>query len=101
MLACAAGVLGVLYAAVSAYWGAGGTALLHTIGGALEREGQARAADVLAIVWITVVLKLAASGVGLLAVAQPRWLSARQCRVARAIAWLASVVLVLVPAYEV
>ena len=55
MLACAASLLGVLYAGVSAYWGAGGTALLDTIGGTLEREGRARAAGLLAIVWITVV----------------------------------------------
>ncbi len=75
MLACAAGLLGALYAAVSAYWGVGGTALLDTIGGTLEREGRGRAAGVLAVVWITVILKLAASGIGLLAVAQPQWLS--------------------------
>jgi hypothetical protein len=95
MLAWVAGLLGVLYAAVSAYWGVGGTALLDTIGGTLEREGRARSSGLVAIVWITVVLKLAASGVGLLAVAQPRWLSARQGRQARGVAWLASVVLVL------
>lgn len=62
--ACGAGLLGGLYAAVSAYWGAGGTALLDTIGGTLEREGRARAAGVLAVVWTTVVLSWpsAASG---------------------------------------
>src|SRR5438067_12900194 len=80
------------YAALSAYWGAGGTALLDTIGGALEREGRARAAGVLAIVWATAVLKLAACGIGLLAVPQPKWLSPRQCRVMRGAAWLAAVV---------
>jgi hypothetical protein len=30
--------MGGLYAAVSAYWGLGGTWLLNTIGGTLERE---------------------------------------------------------------
>ncbi|MGI8428005.1 MAG: hypothetical protein ACR2OB_01555 [Solirubrobacteraceae bacterium] len=30
--------VGSLCAAVSAYWGLGGTALLDTLGGALERE---------------------------------------------------------------
>ena len=40
-------------------------------------------------------MKLAVSGVGLLAIAQPRWLSARQCRLARGAAWLAASVLTL------
>ncbi|HEY2595515.1 MAG TPA: hypothetical protein VGK33_16610 [Chloroflexota bacterium] len=53
-------MLAALYAAVSAYWGAGGTALLDTIGGTLEREGRARSAGLLAVVWLTVLLKLAA-----------------------------------------
>jgi uncharacterized protein DUF3995 len=91
----AAGLLGGLYAAVSAYWGAGGTALLDTIGGTLEREGRARAVGVLAVVWITVVLKLAASGLGLLAVQRPPWLSPRRCRFVRGAAWLAAVILLL------
>jgi Protein of unknown function (DUF3995) len=95
IFAGAAGLLGVLYAAVSAYWGAGGTALLDTIGGTLEREGRARAAGVLAVVWTTVVLKMAATAIGLLAVAQPDWLSPRQCRVMRGAAWLAALILVL------
>jgi hypothetical protein len=93
ILASAAGILGVLYAGVSAYWGAGGTALLDTIGGALEREGRLRAAALLAVVWITVMLKLAVSGLGLIAVGKPEWLSARQCRLARGAAWLAAIML--------
>jgi Protein of unknown function (DUF3995) len=93
--ACGAGLLGGLYAAVSAYWGAGGTALLDTIGGTLEREGRARAAGVLAVVWTTVVLKLAVSGIGLLAVARPQWLASRRWRVMRGAAWLAAAVLVV------
>lgn len=67
--------LGALYAAVSAYWGAGGTALLDTIGGTLEREGRAGAVGLLAVVWLTVMVKLAASAIGILAVVQPRSLS--------------------------
>ena len=93
--ACAAGLLGALYAAVSAYWGAGGTALLDTVGGTLEHEARGRAAGALAVVRITVVLKVAASGIGLLAVAQPRWLSPGRCRFVRASAWLAAGILVL------
>ena len=95
ILACAAAVLGALYAAVSAYWGAGGTALLDTIGGTLEREARAHNATLLAVLWVTVALKLIAGGLGLLAVAQPRWLSARGCRVVRGAAWLAAGVLVV------
>lgn len=92
-LACAAGSLGVLYAAMSAYWGAGGTAWLDTIGGTLAREGQARRPGLLAVVWATVVLKLAASGLGLLAVAEPPRLRSRRRRVIRGAAWLAAAVL--------
>lgn len=88
-------MLGAAYAAVSAYWGAGGTALLDTIGGTLEREGRARSTGLLAVVWTTVALKLAASGVGLLAVARPQWLSFRWCRVVRGAAWLVAIILVL------
>jgi hypothetical protein len=95
ILASAAGILGVLYAGVSAYWGAGGTALLDTIGGVLEREGRSRAAGLLAVVWITVMLKLAVSGLELIAVGKPEWLSARQCRLARGAAWLAAIMLTL------
>jgi hypothetical protein len=94
-LACTAGMLGTLYAAVSAYWGAGGTALLDTIGGALEREGRAGTAGILAVIWITVVLKLAASAIGLLAVAQPQWLSRHRARLARRAAWLVALLLTL------
>ncbi|MBO0769358.1 MAG: DUF3995 domain-containing protein [Solirubrobacterales bacterium] len=93
--ACAAAALGALYAAVSAYWGAGGTALLDTIGGTLEREGRNPTAGLLAIVWTTVALKLIASATGLLVVAQPPWLTSRQYQVVRGAAWLAAVVLVL------
>lgn len=95
ILACAAAVLGALYAAVSAYWGAGGTALLDTIGGTLEREGRAHNAGLLAVVWTTVVLKLLASGLGLVAVRRPHWLTRPSARVVRRAAWLVAVVLVL------
>lgn len=40
-MAAAALVVGLLYAAVSIYWGLGGTWLLNTIGGALEKQGRA------------------------------------------------------------
>jgi len=95
ILACAAAALGVLYAAVSAYWGAGGTALLDTVGGTLERDARAHSAGLSVLVWTTVALKLVAGGVGLLAVALPQGPSPRQRRVVRGAAWLAAAVLVL------
>jgi hypothetical protein len=95
ILAWAAAVLGALYAAVSAYWGAGGTALLDTVGGTLEREARAHSAGLLAVVWTSVALKLTASGIGLLAVGRPQWLSPRRWRVVRGAAWLAAAVLLL------
>lgn len=84
-----------VYAAVSDYWGTGGTALLTTIGRTREREGRAGNAALLALVWITLVLKLASSSLGLVAVGQPRWLTGRWHRAARGGAWLVSGVLVL------
>ncbi len=60
--------VGVVYAAVSAYWGLGGTGLLDTIGGTLEREGRAGNAGLLAVLWVTVMLKLVAAILGLVAV---------------------------------
>lgn len=93
--ALAAFLLGVLYAAVSAYWGLGGTGLLDTIGGALERAGRAGNAGLIAVVWVTVVLKLLAAGVGLLAVLEPSSSGARRRRLARRAAWAAALILVL------
>ncbi|MBV8999919.1 MAG: DUF3995 domain-containing protein [Solirubrobacterales bacterium] len=56
---------------------------------------RARTAGLLAVVWMTVVLKLTASGIGLHAVSQPQWLTSRRCQVVRSAAWLAAIVLVL------
>ena len=65
----AACVLALLYAAVSLYWAAGGTAGLSTIGGGLEELGRARDPGIVALVWITGLLKVLA---GLLALALVR-----------------------------
>lgn len=56
--ACAAAVVGVLYALVSAYWAAGGTALLDTIGGSLEHTARARGLATTATLSIVAALKL-------------------------------------------
>jgi hypothetical protein len=93
--AAVAFVLGVLYAALSAYWGLGGTALLDTIGGTLEREGRAGNAALRAVVWVTVVLKLTAALMGLMAVIRHRRLRSRQRLIARRAAWAAAAILVI------
>jgi uncharacterized BrkB/YihY/UPF0761 family membrane protein len=94
-LACAAAALGTLYASVSAYWALGGTALLDTIGGTLEREGRAGTTGLLVVVWVSVALKLAASATGLAAVAQPQRTNRCHRRVLRRTAWLIATLLVL------
>ena len=70
----AALVLGLLYAAVSVYWALGGTWLLATVGGALQRQG--RTAILVLAVWAAVVLKSVAAVLPLLAlrrVTSPGW----------------------------
>ncbi len=57
--------VGTLYAAVSAYWAAGGTAGLNTLGGTLAEMARARDPQLIAIVWVTVVLKLVGAVLGL------------------------------------
>ncbi len=92
--AYAAAAVGVVYAGVSAYWAAGGTALLDTVGGTLEHQARAGAAGLLAIGWLTVALKLAASAIGILAATPSRWSGTRQS-LARRMAWVAATLLVL------
>ncbi|MBV9942210.1 MAG: DUF3995 domain-containing protein [Solirubrobacterales bacterium] len=88
-LAWAAFVIGVLSAAVSVYWGLGGTWLLDTVGGSLARLGRARNGVVIASVWGAAALKLIAAVLPLAAVrghgGQAVWV----------LAWLASGILTL------
>jgi hypothetical protein len=65
-----AAVLAFGYAAVSAYWTAGGTALLDTVGGALERLGSGGGGAALVLGVVTVLLKIA-GGVLALALVRP------------------------------
>jgi hypothetical protein len=92
--ASAALLLGVLYAAVSAYWGSGGTALLDTVGGAFQRAGRTGSMGLILLVWVTVLLKLLAAILGLLAVVGYRPLDARQRRLVQRTAWVAALILV-------
>jgi hypothetical protein len=52
-----AAALGIGHAAVSAYWAVGGTWLLDTIGGELERWGRERQPSVVVALWLIAVLK--------------------------------------------
>lgn len=88
--------LGTGHALISAYWAVGGTALLDTIGGDLERWGRERGAAVVAALWAVALFKLAVAlaapvlaGMGGRAV--PRRLRGRRPRV---LGWAAAVVLV-------
>lgn len=56
-------VLGAGSAAMSAYWALGGTALLDTVGGEIERWGRQRSAAVMLTLWALVVVKLVAAAV--------------------------------------
>jgi hypothetical protein len=80
----------LLYACVNAYWGAGGTRLLDTVGGSLARLGHAHDTTLIVAIWGTVALKVAAALLPLLALRNaadgPR-------RIARLLAWVAAAIL--------
>lgn len=88
-LAWAACGVGVLYAAVSVYWGHGGMWLLDTVGGSLARLGRARSDAVLAAAWGAGALKLIAALLPLAAV------RGRGGRAVWVLAWLAAGILIL------
>jgi Protein of unknown function (DUF3995) len=93
--AYAAFFTGLLYAAVSAYWGLGGTWLLNTIGGTLEREGRAGTTSVRFLVWTAVLLKLTAALLGLSATTPQHRLNPHGRRRARQAAWTIALILIL------
>ena len=64
--AMAALVVGLLNAAVSVYWGLGGTWLLATVGGSLQRQGHAGTTILVLAVWAAVVIKMVAAMLPLL-----------------------------------
>jgi hypothetical protein len=77
---------------VSAYWAIGGTGLLDTIGGSLERTARAGGAAVSVSLWAVVLLKLI--GAGLPAAAVSDMPESRRRRVLRRLAQLEAVILV-------
>jgi hypothetical protein len=58
--------VGLLNAAVSAYWGLGGTAGLDTVGGRLEEMARARAPLTLVAIWVVVAVKIAGAVLGVM-----------------------------------
>jgi hypothetical protein len=93
--AWAAAVLGAASAAMSAYWALGGTGLLGTVGGEIERWGRDRSAGVVVALGGIALLKLVvavAAPVLAGAVDAPAWMTSR---VPRRLGWIAAVVLML------
>lgn len=95
--AVAALVLGLGHAAVSAYWASGGSALLDTVGGSLERWGREREPGLVAALWLIVVAKVvvALAAPALAGVGDRRLPSWTRGQVARILGWIAAIVLVL------
>ncbi|MEO7555336.1 MAG: DUF3995 domain-containing protein [Acidimicrobiales bacterium] len=91
-LAQAACVVGVLFAAVSAYWGLGGTWLVTTVRASLADPGALDFVTLLGFAWVPAILKVVASVLPVLAVrpvVNPTW--ARRVRV---LAWLEAAIMV-------
>ncbi len=92
-LAQAALVVGLLFAAVSVYWGLGGTWLADTVGGSIAKAALAGNTGVMLAIWAAVVLKLVAAVLPLLAVR--RLSSAVWNRNLWVLAWVEAAILTL------
>lgn len=91
-----AAALGLGSAAISGYWALGGTGLLDTIGGAIERWGRQRGPSVLAALVAITVLKLGVALAAAVVVGLPAGLPAwTRGRVPRVLSWIAAIVLLL------
>jgi hypothetical protein len=93
----AAFAVGLLYAAISVYWGAGGTWLLDTVGSGLGK-GHGGSALVVFAVWLAVGLKVIAAVLPLLAVTADtstgsRWPSLTRARLIRGLTWIEAAIL--------
>lgn len=93
-IAITAAALGVANAAVSGYWASGGTVLLDTIGGHIERWGREPDAVATLTLWAITVLKagvaLAAPAIAGIPRSLPRWTRGRLPRI---LSWVAACVL--------
>ena len=91
--AWAALIVGLLYAALSVYWGLGGAWLLDTIGGSLEEQGRAGNPGVMLAVWAAAVIKMTAAVLPLMAM---RGLSRPvRDRIVWALAWAEAAILIV------
>ena len=89
-----AAALGIASAATSAYWAFGGTALLDTVGGEIERWGRERGPVVVIALAAIVLLKLAVAVAAPILVGighPPAWMAGR---VPRILGWIAATVLI-------
>lgn len=90
-LAQAAGIVGLAFAAVSVYWGFGGTSLVDTVSGVMAEQARAGDSGVLVAAWVAVVLKTVAIASPLLALrpmTRPKWTHR-----ARALTWVQAAIL--------
>lgn len=87
----AAVVLGLAYASVSVYWGLGGTWLLDTVGGSLERAGREGGVGISLLLWSAATLKAIVAVLPLLAMNHR--LAAQWRRTLRSLAWVEGTVL--------
>jgi hypothetical protein len=88
-----AAVFGVANAATSVYWAVGGRGLLDTIGGEIERWGRSRSTEVVIVLWVVAVVKLAAAAVPLVWASRrsdrlPSW---ARSRALAALGWVVSI----------
>ena len=87
--------VGLAYAAISAYWGLGGSWLLDTVGISLSQPGQAGRSAALLAVWGAAVVKAIAAVLPLVAIrAWPRRLDPRRERWARVLSWVEAAILI-------
>ncbi|MGA9278403.1 DUF3995 domain-containing protein [Ilumatobacter sp.] len=84
--------VGMTNSAVTAYWLVGGSALLSTVGGEIERWGRQRTPGVLGVLAIVLMVKLTIAAVPVIITLLP---GARVQRVGRVAGWVAAIVLML------
>jgi len=91
-------IVGLAYAAVSAYWAAGGNGLLSTVGGVFAQAAHRGGALVVTGAWLVVVLKAIAAVLPLAAAGSWSWPGRPWPggpRVVRLLAWSDAVILTL------
>jgi Protein of unknown function (DUF3995) len=92
-------IWGLIFAAISFYWGSGGTVGLNTIGGSIEARARRGDASILAAVWITGTLELFGAVLALALVRQ--WGRRLPQRPLLGSAWAATVLVTLYGAFLV